>query len=331
MSTQMQAAAALEQIPNELTALDQWACWQWQRRHDKGTKIPLSAATGAQARSNDPETWASFEAALSYMKRRSLSGSPLSGMGFMFHPADDLAGVDLDGCRNSESGEVEPWAREIVSRLDSYAEVSPSGTGVKVFVRGQLPPRGRRKGSIEMYDRGRFFTTTGHRLRGVPAEVRDAQDALIALHVRLFGEQDAAASRAGTRLAAGSAAAATLGGARLADAELLEMARNAANGEKFSRLYFGGDTAGYATASNDGRSEADLALCSLLAFWCGPDPERIDRLFRGSALCREKWFRRPDYRELTISQALDTALERREFFSGRVRLSGARRVRRTSA
>jgi putative DNA primase/helicase len=85
----------------------------------------------------------------------------------------------------------------------------------------------------------------------------------------------------------------------------------AANGEKFSRLW-SGDTSAYATANNDGHSEADLALCSLLAFWCGPDEVRIDRLFRQSGLCREKWTRRADYRSLTLSVALD----RDEFWGG---------------
>lgn len=308
----------LQSIPRELTTLDQWACWQWQRRDGKWTKIPVSAVTGIQAKSNDPDTWSSFEAAAEYMERRSLSGNPLSGVGFMFHPADGFAGVDLDDCRELETGVVAEWAREIVSAFNSYAEVSPSGTGIKVFVRGELPPGRKRRGSIELYDRGRFFATTGHRLEGSSTQVRDSQNALCALHTRLFGEQhEVSENRPATTGAAET----------LADAELLEMARHAANGEKFQMLYFDGDASSYAMAGNDGRSEADLALCSLLAFWCGPDTERIDRLFRGSSLCREKWLRRPDYRELTIS----AALERGEFWSGRVRLSGARRIRRAAS
>lgn len=301
-------------LPGELKARDQWICWQWQCRQGKWTKIPVSAATEGQARSNDPDTWSSFETALAHMKRRSLSG-----VGFVFHPEDGLAGVDLDGCRSAGTGEIERWALEIVSELDSYAEVSPSGTGVKVFVRGELPPGRRRKSSVEMYDRGRFFTTTGHRLEGSPTELQDTSDALSELHARIFGKQ-AEAAQAGGSYVSGTAET-------MADAELLEMARHAANGEKFQRLYFDGDASSYATASNDGRSEADLALCSLLAFWCGPYTERIDRLFRGSSLCREKWLRRPDYRDLTIS----AALERGEFWSGRIRLSGARRIRRVAS
>lgn len=306
MSSQAQDVA----VPSELKALNQWTCWQWQKRRGEWTKIPISAVTGTQARSNDPETWSSFGAAVGHAKLRSLSG-----VGFMFHPADGFSGVDLDSCREPQTGVVAEWAQKIVRALDSYAEVSPSATGIKVFVRGELPPGRKRKGPVEMYDQGRFFTTTGHRLEGVPTQVRDAQRALSTLHVRLFGDQTEPERN---DKASGGAAA------TLADAELLEMARHAANGGKFSRLYFNGDRREYAAGDNDGASEADLALCSLLAFWCGPDSERIDRLFRGSSLCREKWLRRPDYRELTIS----AALERAEFWGGRIRLSGARRIRR---
>ena len=96
----------------------------------------------------------------------------------------------------------------------------------------------------------------------------------------------------------------------LSDAELVEQAMRAANGEKFARLW-AGDTGEYATASNEGRSEADLALCSLLAFWAGPDEARVDCLFRQSGLMRKKW-ERADYRALTLARALD----REEFWGG---------------
>jgi primase-polymerase (primpol)-like protein len=78
---------------------------------------------------------------------------------------------------------------------------------------------------------------------------------------------------------------------------------HAVNGEKFSRLW-AGDTSEYATLGNEGRSEADLALCSLLAFWCGPDEGRIDNLFRQSGLYRQKW-ERADYRALTLAVAMN--------------------------
>jgi putative DNA primase/helicase len=224
-------------------------------------------------------------------------------VGLMFHPRDGLAGVDLDGCRNPHTGRFEPWVLEIVGELDSYAETSPSGTGVKIFVRGELPPGRRRRGSIEMYDRGRFFTTTGHRLEIAPTTINGRQEELVRLHRQVFGPE----KTSHTKRPRGHAAA----GMSLSDSELIDRAMRAANGEKFSRLW-AGDTRQYATAGNDGHSEADLALCSLLAFWCGPDEDRIDNLFRQSGLYRQKW-ERADYRELTLAVALD----RDEFWSGK--------------
>jgi primase-polymerase (primpol)-like protein len=226
----------------------------------------------------------------------------LPGVGFMFHPDDGLAGADLDGCRDPETGRIESWALEIVEELDSYTEASPTGTGLKMFVRGELPPGRRRKGPIEMYDRGRFFTTTGHRLADVPATVNDRQEELTQLHRRVFGPEKAART--------GSSTDKTAAGMSLSDSELIDYAMRAANGEKFARLW-AGDTTRYASPANEGRSEADLALCSLLAFWCGPDEERIDRLFRQSGLYRQKW-ERAGYRALTLAVALD----REEFWGG---------------
>jgi putative DNA primase/helicase len=287
-----------QNIPSTLKQLDQWAAWRWEVRDGKWTKPPLNPSTGRYARNNDPDTWGSLDEAMRRMRK-----DRLAGVGFMFHSNDGLAGIDLDDCRNPYSGEVEPWATEIVRGLGSYTEVSPSERGLKVFVRGELPPERRRKGRIEMYDRGRFFTTTGHRLAGFPATVNEGQERLTHLHRRVFGEP------------AGQAAEGKRDGCEnplfgSSDEEIVDRAMRAANREKFARLW-AGDTSDYADGDNEGRSEADLALCSILAFWVGPDEGRIDRLFRRSGLYRQKW-ERADYRALTLALALD----REEFWNG---------------
>ena len=285
-------------IPPELKERDQWAAWRWECRDDKWTKPPLNPSTGYYARNNDPDTWGSFDEALWRMRR-----DRLPGIGFMFHPDDGLAGVDLDDCRNPRTGEIEEWATEILEGLGSYTEVSPSERGLKVFVYGALPLGRRRKGNIEMYDRGRFFTTTGHRLSWTPSSVKDRYEELTALHYQVFGEP-ADRSAGGKK----DDHKGTPNG--LSDDELVNRAMRAVNGEKFAKLW-AGDTSDYRTAGNEGRSEADLALCSLLAFWCGPDAGRIDHLFRQSGLYRKKW-ERADYRVLTLALALD----REEFWNG---------------
>jgi primase-polymerase (primpol)-like protein len=171
-------------IPNTLKEPDQWAAWRWEKRGGRWTKPPINPATGGYARNNDPDTWRSFETA-----QRRMRNDRLPGVGFMFHPDDGFAGVDLDKCRDLESGKIASWALEVVGELDSYTEISPTGTGLKIFVRGELPPGRRRKERIEMYDRGRFFTTTGHRLKSASVSINERQEELTHLHRRVFGSE----------------------------------------------------------------------------------------------------------------------------------------------
>lgn len=287
-------------VPRILKDLPQWVAWRSVHRDGRYTKVPIDPKSGGWASCTDADTWDSFERALAYA-----NGSSLAGVGFVFHPDDPFSGVDLDDCRDPERGEIAGWALQVVRRLYSYAEVSPTGTGAKIIVRARKPLGRNRKGHFEMYDRGRFFTITGHRLADVPEDVESRQEELVALHRRLFGERKE--EQAHTR---------RLIKTEIADDEILRRARSAANGEKFRRLW-SGDTSLYATGANGGKSEADLALCSILAFWCGPDEVGIDRLFRQSGLYRSKW-ERADYRALTIAVALD----RHEFWRGNSRRRG---------
>jgi putative DNA primase/helicase len=267
--------------------LRQWVCWHLEERDGKPTKVPYSPTTGERASSTDPKTWASYTEALSACTERGYSG-----VGFVFTPEDDFAGVDLDGCLDPKTGEIEAWAQEILEELNSYTEISPSEIGLHILVRGQLPPGRNRKGRIEFYDRGRYFTVTGRHLAGTPRTIESRQERLKRVAQRVLGELE---SPNGHKLPT------PMFVSELSDEEIIEKASVADNGGKFRRLW-AGDTSGYASDS-----EADLALCSILAFWAGPDEVRIDRLFRQSARCREKWTRRADYRKRTIGQALNRA------------------------
>ncbi|HJT79198.1 MAG TPA: hypothetical protein VJ739_18525 [Gemmataceae bacterium] len=281
-----------DHIPAALKRPARWVCWRYVRRRDKKgthrwTKVPIDPKTGANADTTDPSTWATFAAALAYYETRR---ADVDGVGFVL--GDGWVGVDLDDVRDPETGEVRRSAAEVVESFKTYTEVSPSATGLKLITRGGLPGERRRKGHVEMYDGGRFFALTGCYLEGTPAEVHERQDALDALYQQVFG-------LAAERTQVTSATATAPPGPPVDDEVLLAKARGARNGEKFGRLYDRGDISGY-----DSSSEADLALCDLLAFWSGPDAERIDRLFRGSQLCREKWTGRADYRDWTVQKAL---------------------------
>jgi len=267
-----------------MRGLRQFVCWCYEVRNGKETKVPYSPLTGERASSTNPASWASYEEAVAAYKERNYGG-----IGFVFTKDDPYCGVDLDGCLDSETGEIEPWAQDVVQELDSYTEISPSGKGLHILVRGQLPIGRNRKGRIEMYDRERYFTITGRHLEGTPRTIEDREEQLHALWRQALGESPSANGHNSVRPEIGN---------ELSDREIIGRAAEADNGEKF-RLLWTGDTSGYASAS-----EADQALCSLLAFWTGPEPDRIDSLFRQSGLYREKWDR-TDYRNRTISKALD--------------------------
>ncbi len=112
----------------------------------------------------------------------------LLGLDLNSSPQDPYTGVDLDKCRDPETGEIEPWARSIIDRLKSYTEISPSGCGLHILIRPSSAPGGNRKGKLEFYDRGRYFTMTGHHLVGTPATIESRQGSLRGLHLETFGK-----------------------------------------------------------------------------------------------------------------------------------------------
>jgi hypothetical protein len=275
-------------IPAELRDRPQWVCWRLETRDGKPTKIPLNARTGKPASSTDPATWASFSEAVAEHERGSLSG-----IGFVFSKDDPYTGIDLDHVRDPQAGTVEPWARDLVKRLNSYAELSQSGAGAHIIIRGKVPGDRRRKSvgnngqGVEMYDAGRYFCMTGKQLAGTPATVEDRQAVLNDVHAELFG-----ADQKADTLPATAPSPALLS---LSDHELIEKATAAKNGATFFALWRGEwQEAGYAS-----QSDADAALLGMMRFWTGGDKARAFVLFSQSGLNRDKWREREDYRERT--------------------------------
>ncbi len=151
----------IENIPEQLTARPQWVCWCLEERDGNMTKMPYIPGTvrPRRASSNDLMTWRTFSEALEAYE---LGEPAYDGIGFMFCSADPFSGIDLDKCRDPETGEVEGWAQEIIDEVfEGYAEVSPSGTGVHIIVPGVVRGGAVKRGCIEMYSQTRFFTVTG--------------------------------------------------------------------------------------------------------------------------------------------------------------------------
>jgi primase-polymerase (primpol)-like protein len=169
----------------ELAKSPHWVLWRYIKRgaNPKPTKEPLNMF-GELASSTNPRTWTSYAKACEAFRR-----GVGDGLGFMFGTKEcpsGVVGVDLDGCLRGDA--LEPWAREIVVALNSYAEVSPSANGLHVLARGKLPPGRRKRGPLEMYAEARFFTVTGRPWAGAPTTLEERTVALAYVHARHLGE-----------------------------------------------------------------------------------------------------------------------------------------------
>lgn len=147
-------------VPVELRALRRWCVWKYELRGEKYTKTPVNARTGKGAMSNNPSTWSSFDEAFAALA----TDRSLAGLGFFL--GDGFTGVDVDHCYNWLDG----WsalAQSVQATVPGYAEISPSGTGLKIITRGTIPQsKADHKKGLEVYDQGRFFAITGHALPG---------------------------------------------------------------------------------------------------------------------------------------------------------------------
>lgn len=202
MSTTNGAIALIvrpDDVPATLRERRQWVVWKHEDRGTGPTKVPYQAAKPQyKAQSTLPATWGTYQQALSAHRRG------FDGIGYEFAADDPFVGIDLDGCRDPATGEIAPWARAILDALDTYAEISPTGTGVKLFLVGKSPlPNGKKKPlkhetpiggkspAVEVYDKGRYFAVTGHRLDGCPAEPQERQAPLEALLAKYFPARSA--------------------------------------------------------------------------------------------------------------------------------------------
>lgn len=275
------------QIPESLKSLRQWVCYRTtDRGNGKLAKIPVDPKTLNDAKANDPSTWASFAEAVAAAERHGLAG-----IGIEF--ANGVFGVDLDGVINA--GQLSPEAADIVATLDSYTEYSPSGTGLHILCKGSIPPGKRRKGAVEMYETGRFFTVTG-KPYGTPRELQERTQAAAIVHRRYIDPQEPTGAQESPR--------APQRGTET-DADILHKAFNCRNGAEIRALY-NGDT----SAQGGDHSAADLALVNHLCYWTNGDAAAIDRLFRSSGLMRDKWDRPESTFGTYGNRTIQTALSR---------------------
>ncbi|MDY0003128.1 MAG: phage/plasmid primase, P4 family [Polyangia bacterium] len=284
--------------PEQLRHLDQWVLYRLIQRDgkDKPDKVPFASA-GSEASTTDPTTWSSYGAA-----EEALVRGEGDGLGFVFARGGGLTGVDLDHCRNPETGEIAPWARAILDQLSSYSEVSPSGTGVHVVVVAsksttkckRLIKNAAPDAAVEVYDGARYFTVTGKRLTEYPATVEARQAELDALCLELWPPRQAPPPRHAGRE-----------GHQPDDEQVLRVMFAGPGGAERESLW-NGDTSQH--GGDD--SAADQALVNHLWRYCA-DEAQVERLWLASPLGqRGKTQKREDYRRRTIESAANAVTER---------------------
>lgn len=293
-----------ENIPAELKSLPRWVCWKFEQRGGKMTKVPYTP-TGRRAKSNDPATWAAFDEC-----RAAHESGSFDGIGFQLD-GSGIVGVDIDHAKDA-AGNWNTAASDITERLASYAEISPSGEGVHVFVKAVKPGNKSKNAAagVEMYDTKRFFTVTGNLYREELNAVQERQEALNGVYFKyLEPPQNLTATTGQEKHAAADFAP-------LDDAAIIELFESGkAGGQKSGRgeelqAYWKGMPGLY----TDDLSTADLSLCNALAFWTQKDAAQMDRLFRQSGLYlldgrAEKWNAKHNsagltYGEMTIAAAV---------------------------
>lgn len=262
----------IENIPEELRKVKNWVCWT------NADKIPKCPHTGKNAMSNNPDTWGTFQEAVQACDKYGFDG-----IGFEFAPP--YFGVDLDHCLDNVD-----FCDEFVETLQSYTEISKSGTGLHIICKGKLPDGARRKGNVEMYSSGRYFICTGNLYRAEYKTVKDCTEPIKILHSKYL---PSAVPKAEPR---------KVQAVEMNDQELIDKARNSKTGSLFTMLYAGSWQGLYSS-----QSEADMAFCNQLAFWTGKNAAQMDRIFRSSGLMRDKWDSKRGemtYGEISVNKAI---------------------------
>ena len=273
-----------DSVPDGLKQLPQWVVWK-KETDEKGKvkKVPRNPITGYGASSTDPETWNTFITARDIYEET----KGYDGIGFVFNNSG-IVGIDLDHCID-ETGQMTETAQEIIQVLDSYTEYSPSGTGVHIYAYGTLPVDGKKKEPYEMYQNKRYFTVTGQSFHNPPKQIQYKGPEILKIYERLFPQVEAPEQQ-------------PISGYSLLKAdELVNRIRASRQGQTFEALYQG-DISAYPS-----QSEADMALCNILAFWCAKDAQMMDAIFRQSGLYRPKWDVKhgPEtYGNITIQKAI---------------------------
>lgn len=288
-------------FPKEMKEFNNWVCCRiTSRKNPDGTlaekriKKPIKAFWKEKgevkdgASPVDPADWSSLDEAVKYAQDYK---NGIEYVGHVFTEEEPWTFIDLDHCvtgRNKDAILMEPWAEAIIQKFNSYTEISVSGKGIHIVVRGKKPAQRckavfedekGKKHEIEMYDKKRYCVMTGDVYRG-RVEITDGQEFLNTFYKAFFPNESAEGN---THPISEQET--------LPDDVLIEKAETSHQGVKFNKLY-SGNWEGVINAQGQpypSISEATGALVAMLAFWTDRNSSQMDRLFRASGLMRDKW------------------------------------------
>ena len=294
-----------EFIPSQLKS-ESFMLWRYEQQNGKMTKPPLNPHTGLRGNVTDPSQWTDYETALNVHQSGRYKSN---GISVVVHPDSELVGLDIDHC--IVDGEFTEEAQEIINGICSYSEISPSGEGVRIFLYGKLPEKGRKRGNFECYDKGRHLTVTGNHIKSTPDIISNNQETLDWFHKKFIVGGAISDETEIHKLPNQINTEPDQSPSHVLTAEtksIIEKIHSSKQKDKFERL-FEGDITEYSS-----QSEADLALCSILAFWTVRNYSSIDKIFRQSALYRQKWDEKhfsdgTTYGQSTINKSIENCTE----------------------
>lgn len=268
-------------IPHEMRMFPQWVMWRYEDTDSKKpTKVPYSARSNKLASVTDSDTWASFDECVNAM-----NSGWYAGIGFVLTENDPYSFIDLDDTKGDQTALDRQI--KIYNEFDSYAERSPSGSGLHIIVKGAVPS-GRRRSFIEVYSSLRYMTMTGDVYR--PSPIKECGELLNILWGQMGQGSVAVAHYAG------------VAEAKETDEQVYNRAMAAANGDKFTELF-----AGKWEGMYQSQSEADFALVDIIAFYT-QNRAQIARMFRASGLGQRDKAKRDDYVSYMLNKCFDRML-----------------------
>jgi hypothetical protein len=291
----------LPKVPQRLKEKSNWVLWKLAQVNGKVTKIPYKLDFKNQAASTRPDEWSDYKSVVEKIVNEG-GITEKQGVGRVVQKDERVVGLDLDGCRDPQTGAIAQWAEEIVEAVNSYCEITPSQTGIRVWAVGDLPSGDRvfnldpavgygGKVKIEIFTDGRYFTVTGQSIYDAPLVERDLTEAYELIHA--IRRKHPAPKKTKT-----SATAVTADAAQTASVQIEKLGQFDTSkydifmrGEITSREPFVIENA-LGRLTYPSQSEADMGFANSLAHrYKGDNREKMSADFRASKLYRDKWDR----------------------------------------